>query len=536
MKQWWHSAAVYQVYPRSFQDSNSDGIGDLNGIISRLDYLEKLGITIIWLCPVYASPMADNGYDISDYCSIAPEYGTMDDMKSLISAINARGMHLIMDLVLNHTSSAHPWFKEACQSKQNPYRDFYIWRAPDSDGNPPSFNPASHFGGSMWTLDNATGEYYFHQFASAQPDLNWRNPDVQQEAHKIINWWLAKGISGFRLDVIDLLGKDIDAGILANGPQLHKLLRNMNEQCFAGQQAITVGEVWSATPMTAKLMTRPARQELSMLFQFEHILQLHHPEHGKWQPVPFSIAAYKQQLERWQTQIDDGWVAQFWGNHDLPRAVSTFGNSTHWRERSAKALAILQFSLKGTPYIYQGEEIGMTNITLDSIEDYRDIETLNHYQEKRAQGWPHEDIMNGIHQHGRDNARTPMQWNSDANAGFTDGQPWLTVNSNYTSINVGQALVDPNSIYYCYQQLIALRKAWQVLVYGSFQMLAHNELIVFKRQLEGDTALLVINLTDQALQYDSSSDAFNEVVISSVDKRETISGTYQPYEAALFSL
>ncbi|WP_119396489.1 glycoside hydrolase family 13 protein [Salinibius halmophilus] len=535
-QQWWHSATVYQIYPRSFQDSNGDGMGDIPGIISRLDYLCKLGISIIWLCPVYASPMADNGYDISDYCAIAPEFGSMEDMQALIKAAKARGIHIIMDLVLNHTSDQHEWFQQSRSSKQNPYRDFYIWRQPDEQGQPPQFNPTSYFGGSMWTLDEQTGEYYFHQFASAQPDLNWRHPDVQQAMHKIINWWLQQGIAGFRLDVVDLIGKDIDAGILANGPHLHKLLQNMNQQCFAPQQAITVGEVWSATPETAKLMTRPERGELSMLFQFEHILQLHHPEHGKWRARPFNLIAFKQQLERWQQQIGNGWIAQFWGNHDLPRAVSTFGHEGDYREPSAKALAMIQFALKGTPYIYQGEEIGMTNVQFEHIDDYRDIETLNHYHEKRSQGWAEEDIMTGIFRHGRDNARTPMQWSASAHAGFSKAEPWIGLNDNFQQINVGQALVEPDSILYCYQQLIALRKTWPVLVYGEFFMLLPDDpqLLVFKRHLAEEAALVVVNLSAEPAAF--SYNGHGEQVVGNYGNRQQISGHYQPYEAVIFDL
>lgn len=498
-KKWWHDAVVYQIYPRSFMDANNDGMGDLAGIISKLDYLKQLGINVIWLSPVFKSPMDDNGYDIADYQDIASEFGTLEEMDKLIAEAARRDIRIIMDLVVNHSSDEHPWFIESRKSKDNPYRDYYIWRKPQADGSPPN-DFHSYFGGSGWEFDQATGEYYFHQFSKKQPDLNWENPKVQQEVHKMMNWWLDRGIGGFRMDVIDLIGKDVDKQIMTNGPRLHPLLQEMNKATFGGRDVLTVGESWSATPEIAKLYSDPARDELSMVFQFEHITITFDPVEGKWKPRPFHLVEFKEVITKWQTELADcGWNSLFWNNHDLPRAVSKYGDPGRYRVQSAKMLATALHFLKGTPYIYQGEEIGMTNVQFDAIEDYQDIETLNLYRERTAAGVSHQEMMQGIHENGRDNARTPMHWDSSLNGGFSESQPWLKLNPNYTEINVESALSDPDSIFYHYQKLIRLRKTHEVMVYGDYQPLfaEHAKVFAYQRRLGNERVVVINNFTNE---------------------------------------
>ncbi|MDN0083239.1 alpha-glucosidase [Crenobacter sp. SG2305] len=493
-KQWWHDAVVYQIYPRSFCDANGDGIGDLAGIIGKLDYLQKLGINLIWLSPVYKSPMDDNGYDIADYQDIAAEFGTLAEIERLIAEAAKRDIRILMDLVVNHTSDEHPWFLAAKSSPNTPYRDYYIWRKPQADGSPPD-DQRSFFGGSAWEFDEASGEYFFHLFSKRQPDLNWENPAVQQEVHQMMNWWLDKGIGGFRMDVIDLIGKQVDDKILTNGPRLHPLLQEMHRASFGPRNVLTVGETWSATPQIARMYSDPAREELSMVFQFEHVTQTWDPEHGKWKPRPFDLVEFKRIIAKWQTELaDSGWNSLFWNNHDLPRAVSKYGDPGRFRVESAKMLATALHCLKGTPYIYQGEEIGMTNVRFDSIDDYQDIESLNFYRERTAAGVPHADMMEGIYANGRDNARTPMQWDDSFNAGFSDGTPWLKLNPNYRQVNAEAALADPDSIFFHYQRLISLRKESEVMVYGDYQQLLeeHPQVFAYQRRL-GEQRLLVLN-------------------------------------------
>ncbi|MDN0076485.1 alpha-glucosidase [Crenobacter sp. SG2303] len=493
-KQWWHDAVVYQIYPRSFCDANGDGIGDLAGIIGKLDYLQKLGIDLIWLSPVYKSPMDDNGYDIADYQDIAAEFGTLAEIERLIAEAAKRDIRILMDLVVNHTSDEHPWFLAAKSSPNSPYRDYYIWRKPQADGSPPD-DQRSFFGGSAWEFDEASGEYFFHLFSKRQPDLNWENPAVQQEVHQMMNWWLDKGIGGFRMDVIDLIGKQVDDKILTNGPRLHPLLQEMHRASFGPRNVLTVGETWSATPQIARMYSDPAREELSMVFQFEHVTQTWDPEHGKWKPRPFDLVEFKRIIAKWQTELaDSGWNSLFWNNHDLPRAVSKYGDPGRFRVESAKMLATALHCLKGTPYIYQGEEIGMTNVRFDSIDDYQDIESLNFYRERTDAGVPHVDMMEGIYANGRDNARTPMQWDDSFNAGFSDGTPWLKLNPNYRQVNAEAALADPDSIFFHYQRLISLRKESEVMVYGDYQQLLeeHPQVFAYQRRL-GEQRLLVLN-------------------------------------------
>ena len=502
-QKWWHDAVVYQIYPRSFLDSNNDGIGDLNGIISKLDYLKELGINVIWLSPVYQSPMDDNGYDISDYQAIAEEFGTMEEMKRLMDEAKERDIKIVMDLVVNHTSDEHRWFEQARSSKDNPYRDYYIWRDAKPDGSAPD-DQGSIFGGSAWQWDELTQQYYFHLFSKRQPDLNWENPKVQEEVHTMMNWWIDLGIGGFRLDVIDLIGKEIDKGITGNGPRLHKLLQQMNQATFGNKDLLTVGETWGATPEIAKLYSGQDRNELSMVFQFEHIT-LTWENGDKWNPIPLDLREFKNVLTKWQLELaDGGWNSLFWNNHDLPRLVSKYGDDKHFRVESAKMLATCLHFLKGTPYIYQGEEIGMTNVAFDNLDQYKDIETHNFYKVKTESGVTHEHMMDAIHENSRDNARTPMHWNNQPNAGFSDGTPWIELNPNYPEINVESALADPSSIFYHYKTLIELRKAHPAIVYGSFIPVfeEHDKVFAYVRELDGEKLFVVCNFSNDNLTLD----------------------------------
>ncbi|MEZ8446428.1 alpha-glucosidase [Vibrio splendidus] len=502
-QKWWHDAVVYQIYPRSFLDSNNDGIGDLNGIISKLDYLKELGINVIWLSPVYQSPMDDNGYDISDYQAIAEEFGTMEEMKHLMDEAKERDIKIVMDLVVNHTSDEHRWFEQARSSKDNPYRDYYIWRDAQPDGSAPA-GQGSIFGGSAWQWDELTQQYYFHLFSKRQPDLNWENPKIQEEVHTMMNWWIDLGIGGFRLDVIDLIGKEIDKGITGNGPRLHKLLQQMNQATFGNKDLLTVGETWGATPEIAKLYSGQDRNELSMVFQFEHIT-LTWENGDKWNPIPLDLREFKNVLTKWQLELaDGGWNSLFWNNHDLPRLVSKYGDDKNFRVESAKMLATCLHFLKGTPYIYQGEEIGMTNVAFDNLDQYKDIETHNFYKVKTESGVTHEHMMDAIHENSRDNARTPMHWNNQTNAGFSEGAPWIELNPNYPEINVESALADPGSIFYHYKTLIELRKAHPAIVYGSFIPVfeEHDKVFAYVRELNGEQLFVVCNFSGDSLTLD----------------------------------
>ncbi|NOH97191.1 alpha-glucosidase [Vibrio sp. 99-70-13A1] len=502
-QKWWHDAVVYQIYPRSFLDSDNDGIGDLNGIISKLDYLKNLGINVLWLSPVYQSPMDDNGYDISDYQAIAKEFGSMEDMQRLLDEANKRDIKIVMDLVVNHTSDEHTWFEQARSSKDNPYRDYYIWRDAKPDGSAPD-DQESIFGGSAWHWDEHTHQYFFHLFSKRQPDLNWENTKVQDEVHAMMNWWIDLGIGGFRLDVIDLIGKEIDKGITGNGPRLHKLLQEMNQKTFGDKDLLTVGETWGATPEIAKLYSAQDRNELSMVFQFEHIT-LTWENGDKWNPIPLDLKEFKQVLTKWQVELaDGGWNSLFWNNHDLPRLVSKYGNDKEYRVESAKMLATCLHFLKGTPYIFQGEEIGMTNVTFENLEQYKDIETQNFYKVRTEAGVTHEHMMDAIHENSRDNARTPMHWDNSENAGFSKGTPWIELNPNFPEINVEEALANPNSIYYHYQDLIKLRKAHPAIVHGSFTPVFedHDKVFAYVRELNEEKLFVICNFSDEALTLD----------------------------------
>lgn len=532
---WWQNAVVYQVYPRSFQDSNGDGIGDIPGITSRLDYLKELGIDAIWLSPVYASPNDDNGYDISDYEAIHPEFGTMEDMDELIEEGQKRGIRIVMDLVVNHTSDEHNWFVEARKSEDNAYRDYYIWRDP-VDGQAPN-DLTSAFSGSAWTLDEKSGHYYLHLFSRKQPDLNWENERMRQDVYKMMNFWLDKGIGGFRMDVIDLIGKMPDEKLTANGPKLHDYLKEMHEHTLKGRDVMTVGETWSATPESAKLYSDPDRNELSMVFQFEHMMLDEQPGKSKWDLKELDLVEWKQVLSKWQVAFkEDGWNSLFWNNHDTPRVVSRWGNDDTYRVESAKCFAILLHLMKGTPYIYQGEEIGMTNRFISSIDEVDDIESRNMYHERLEQGYSKEEILNAINVKGRDNARTPVQWDSSEHAGFTTGEPWLAVQPNYTSINVEQAVSDKESVFHTYKQLIQLRKDHPAIVWGDYTLLLpdHPTVFAYERRYRGERWVVVANISDEKQQvslddmpneYDVMATNYNR---SAVDWRSV---DLNPYEA-----
>ncbi|MFT4105049.1 MAG: alpha-glucosidase [Lacrimispora sp.] len=492
-EKWWKNAVVYQIYPRSFQDSNGDGIGDIRGIIDRLGYLENLGIDAIWLSPVYQSPQDDNGYDISDYRDIDPMFGTLDDMEQLIREAKRRNIRIIMDLVLNHTSDEHRWFQEAKKGKDNPYHDYYVWRDGEEDKAPNDMRAC--FGGSAWEWVPQLRQYYFHQFSVKQPDLNWENPRVRREIYDMIQWWIDKGAGGFRLDVIDQIAKEPDKGITNNGPRLHEFIRELSRETFQNHDLITVGEAWGADTELAKLYSNPDDSEFSMVFQFEHIGLDQQEGKGKWDLAPLPFLKLKQIFCKWQEQLHGcGWNSLFWNNHDLPRIVSRWGNDGPYRVESAKMLATLLHGMQGTPYIYQGEELGMTNVKY-GIEDYRDIETLNIYKERLEQGYAKEDVMESIYKKSRDNARTPMQWEDSHQAGFTEGQPWIKINPNYKEINAKNQMGDMNSVFEYYRQLIRLRKQHPVLSAGRFQMLMEDdeEIFAYTREDEKSRILVVCN-------------------------------------------
>ena len=541
-KKWWHRSVVYQIYPRSFKDTSGNGIGDLRGVIEKLDYLKELGIDVIWLSPVYQSPMDDNGYDISNYQEIAPEFGTMADMDELIEQANQRGIRILMDLVVNHTSDEHPWFLEAKKSKNNPYRDYYIWRdASEDDGVPNELN--STFSGTAWQYDETTQQYYLHLFSEKQPDLNWENQKLREEIYQMMNFWLEKGIGGFRMDVIDLIGKEIDQLITGNGPQLHPYLQEMNQASFGNYDVLTVGETWGATPEIAKLYSDPSRHELSMVFQFEHVSIDWHPQEGKWRPTTFDFIKFKEIMSKWQTSLKgEGWNSLFWNNHDLPRIVSRWGNDQQYRVQTAKMFASVLHLMQGTPYIFQGEEIGMTNVQFESLEEYNDIEIHQFYHDNLKKGYTHEQMMEAIWKNGRDNARTPMQWDESKNAGFTTGMPWLKVNPNYKTINVQNALKDKQSIFYHYKSLIELRKNSQyseTIIYGDYQLLLPEDQQVFAyiREDQQHRLLVVANFSEEQIVRTLEGEV-KDVILSNYDETNLDLSNLElrPYEAIVFEL
>ncbi len=532
-KDWYKKTVIYQIYPRSYKDSNNDGYGDIRGIIEKLDYLEYLGIGAIWLSPVFKSPQKDNGYDISDYQDIEPLFGNLSDMEELIAEADKHGIKIIMDLVLNHSSNQHKWFLEAIKSKDNPYHDYYVFRD-KKDGHEPN-DMRGVFGGSAWEWVDSVGQYYFHQFTPEQPDLNWENPKLRQELYDMINFWIEKGVGGFRLDVIDQIAKEPDKKITSNGPRLHEFIKELNQKTFGGKNLITVGEAWSANIDNAPLYSNPDGSELSMVFQFEHIC-LDQKGWDKWDLAPLPFVKFKQIMNKWQVDLyGKGWNSLFWNNHDLPRIVSRWGNDKEYRVQSAKMLATLLHGMQGTPYIYQGEEIGMTNIKLD-IDEYNDVEIKNMYKERLAAGYSKEDIMNSIYAKGRDNARTPMQWDDSENAGFTGGKPWLKVNENYKEINVKVEMSDQDSILNYYKKLISLRKNNDIFADGKFKMyLPDDENIFAYERTLGDKKMVVVcnfygNTIDNPLT-EITKDM--PMVLSNYGEND---GTLRPYEARMYMI
>ena len=531
MNQWWKNAVIYQVYPRSFCDSNGDGLGDIPDIISKLDYLQQLGVDAIWLSPVFRSPQDDNGYDISDYQDIDPMFGTLSDMDELIAQAKKRKIRIIMDLVLSHSSDEHPWFREAKKSRQNPWHDFYIWRDGQPD-NPPN-DLESAFGGSAWEWVPEVEQFYFHRFSKKQPDLNWENPQMRQSLYAMIRWWADRGIGGFRLDVVDLFGKIPDQKILENGPKLHEYIREMRREAFIAPDLVTVGEAWSATPTIARQYSAPDGSELSMVFQFEHLVLDQQPGGEKWNLAPLPLGQLKQVICRWQQELaGTGWNSLFLENHDLPRIVSRWGDDGKYREPSAKMLASLLFGLQGTPYIYQGQELGMTNVRYP-LEEYRDIETLGMYRKYKALGWPEEKILRSIHARSRDNARTPMQWSGAENAGFTTGTPWPKVNPNYQTINADNQLSDPDSVFSYYQRLIRLRKGHPVFREGTFRLVLadHEDIFAYTRTTAAAQLLVVCNFRGADIE-DPLAIGESPILCNYPD--QPLLGRLRPYEARIY--
>ncbi len=516
-KAWWKEAVVYQIYPRSFMDSNGDGIGDLNGITEKMGYLEKLGIDVIWLSPVYESPNDDNGYDISNYQGIMKDFGTMEDFDRMLASAHAHGIKIVMDLVVNHTSDEHPWFVESRKSRENPYRDYYFWRE-GKDGKEPN-NWGSCFSGSAWQYDEETQMYYLHLFSKKQPDLNWDNPAVREEVFSMMDWWCQKGIDGFRMDVISMIskvpglpdGKAGDSGrgdfgpYVCNGPHVHEYLQEMNQKVLSKYDLLTVGECSGVTVEEAKKYASLDGSELSMVFQFEH-MDLDGGETSKWCDRKIDLVELKKVLSKWQVSLEGkAWNSLYWCNHDQPRMLSRLGNdSPEYRELSGKMLATCLHMMQGTPYVYQGEELGMTNVPFETMEDFRDIESINAYRELVGQGvLDGETMMKYLRYKSRDNARTPVQWSDEKNAGFTTGTPWIMVNPNYREINAKEQLSREDSMFYYYQKLIALRHEMDLIVYGSYQLLLPEDPAIFAytRTLGEEKLLVVCNFSEESQQF-----------------------------------
>ena len=536
-KNWWKKAVVYQIYPRSFKDSTGSGVGDIRGIIEKLDYLRELGIDAIWLSPVCKSPQDDNGYDISDYQDIDPMFGTLSDMEELISEAKARNIGIIVDLVLNHSSDEHPWFKEARKSKDNPYHDYYIFKDGE-EGELPN-DMCSVFGGPAWEWVPELGQYFFHQFSPKQPDLNWENPKVRKEIYDMINWWIDKGVEGFRLDVIDQIAKEPDHHITINGPRLHDFLRELSMETFQRANLITVGEAWGADLERAKLYSNPDGSEFSMVFQFEHIGLDQEEGKEKWDVIPLDLQKLKEVLAKWQKGLHNiGWNSLFWNNHDLPRIVSRWGNDKEYRVESAKMLATILHGMQGTPYIYQGEELGMTNSKF-TMEQYRDIETVNMIKDRRERGYSDESILASLYAKSRDNARTPMQWDDSLNAGFTTGTPWLDVNPNYKEINAKSQMEEPNSIFSYYKNLIALRKEYPVFVEGDFELVfpENNQLFSYTRTFEGKTLWVLCNFYGDEVSIEIPKELKGEKKLLISNYQDVNSeNVLRPYEARMYYL
>lgn len=556
-KTWWKESVIYQIYPRSFKDSNSDGIGDIKGITSKLDYLQELGIDVIWLSPVYKSPNDDNGYDISDYQNIMDEFGSMQDFDEMLAVAHERGIKIMMDLVVNHSSDEHAWFIESRSSKDNDKRDYYIWK-PGEEGRPPT-NWGAAFGGSVWEYDETTDEYYLHLFSKKQPDLNWENPRLRREVYDMMIWWLEKGVDGFRMDVVNFISKDTSypqgetnevgkygdgSPYYMNGPRIHEFLQEMNKEVLSKFDTITVGEMPGVNVEQGKLYTGTDRNELNMVFHFEHV-GLGDGKFGKWDPKPWKLTELKEIFTKWQNGLEkDGWNSLYWSNHDQPRAISRFGSAKEeYRIISGKMLGTCLHMLHGSPYIYQGEEIGMTNVAFNSIDDYRDIETLNAYRDLYEDGrLSVDEMMSAIHERSRDNARTPVQWDESAHAGFTEGTPWINVNPNYREINAKQVMGDKDSIFHYYKKLIRLRKENEIIVYGKYDLILddHEEIYAFTRTLGEDKLLVICNFSEntplftlpEEIKYNSA-----QLMISNYEAGpEVDTFNLKPYEARVYRL
>ena len=549
-KAWWKEAVVYQIYPRSFCDSNGDGIGDLNGITSKLDYLKELGIDVIWLSPVYKSPNDDNGYDISDYEDIMTEFGTMDDFDKMLAAAHERGIKIVMDLVVNHTSDEHPWFVESRSSKDNEKRDYYIWKE-GKDGKEPT-NWGSAFSGPAWKYDEKTDMYYLHLFSVKQPDLNWENPKVRKEVFDMMTRWCEKGIDGFRMDVISLISKPEgypdakvvglygDMGICANGPKVHDYLKEMNEKVLSKFDIMTVGETAGVTLEEAKKYANTDGSELNMVFQFEH-MDLDGGEKFKWSTKPMPLVPLKENLSKWQKGLDGvAWNSLYFCNHDQPRIVSRLGDeSDAYRELSAKCIATCLHMMQGTPYVYQGEELGMTNTVFNTVDDFRDLESINAYRELVESGlYTDEDMFPKIAHKSRDNARTPMQWDASENAGFTTGTPWIAVNPNYKKINVEDQLKREDSVFNYYKKLIRLRKENEIIVYGNYELLLPEDenIFAYVRTLDNQKLLVVCNFSKSEQKFDFQGYENAKVLISNYNRDDREDGILKPYEATVLLL
>ncbi len=543
-KNWWKEAVIYQIYPRSFKDSNGDGIGDLRGIIEKLDYLAELGVDVLWLSPIFQSPNDDNGYDISDYCAIMDEFGTMADFDELLMEAHRRGLKIILDLVVNHSSDEHPWFRESRKSTDNPYRDYYFWKAEKPN------NWQSFFGGDAWQYDERTGEYYLHLFTKKQPDLNWEHPKLRQEVYNLMRFWLDKGVDGFRMDVIPLISKrldfpDIDPAnmlqsiyeIYANGPRLHEFLKEMNVEVSSHYDLMTVGEGIGVTTDNCLLYVDPERKELNMLYHFDHMF-LDHGAGGRFDPKEWKLQEFKKVFLQWHEALGKkGWINVFLDNHDFPRMLSRFGNDSDYRVESAKLFATLLLTLRGTPCIYQGSEIGMTNVAFDSFEDYRDVEMINALHLWKEKKKDLNTLLKAVHKNGRDNARTPIQWNDSPNAGFTSGKPWIKVNPNYPDINVANALVDPDSIFHYYQQLLKLRKKHPTLIYGDFEVFNDEDerLFVYRRIDEFGSYLIFLNFSSKTVDIqDFENQNPKHFLVGNYKQTHENQWTLKPWEARIY--
>ena len=549
-KRWWKESVVYQIYPRSFCDSNGDGIGDLNGITGKLDYLKELGIDVIWLSPVYKSPNDDNGYDISDYQAIMDKFGTMEDFDRMLATAHEKGIKIMMDLVVNHTSDEHKWFIESRKSTDNPYRDYYIWRPAKEDGSLPN-NWGSCFSGPAWEYDKTTDMYFLHLFSKKQPDLNWDNPAVRQDVFDMMNWWLKKGVDGFRMDVISLISKepglpDKEPGIngyatfnvSANGPHVHEYLQEMRQKALNNADTITVGECSGVTLEEAKKYARSDEKELNMVFQFEHMDVDSDEKAGKWTTRKMDLRNLKKILTRWQKGLQDiAWNSLYWENHDQPRSVSRFGNdSDEYREISAKMLATCIHMMQGTPYVYQGEELGMTNCPFNTLDNFRDLESINAFHELTEQGkMTEEDMMAAIGYKGRDNARTPMQWDDSAYAGFSTANPWIMVNPNYTKINAKDQINREDSVFKYYQKLIKLRHESELIVYGTYDLILDDDkdIYAYIRTLGDEKLIVYCNFSENTREVELPEEFTNgKVLISNyIDAKVNHKITLRPYEA-----